>query len=368
MAAQLRTRLRAATRGSRFPVYCAVLLVCAGARAQKDEYIGAQACGACHPEQIARQATSAHAKALSPAGEHALAAAFSSGRQVPRPPYFHLQFRLNGNEMRAMGSDAKDVMDIPVDWAFGAGQQAVTFVTRVNEDWYLEHYLSYYSAGHSFAPTPGQDAVPAKTLAEAMGVLYKPLDPDTGMKACFECHSTGPVLAGPAREIHPTELGVRCEACHGPGRAHRDAVASGKLERARNLIRNPSRMSASELNHFCGMCHRQPASPGAVIDWSVAWNLRHEPIYLSQSACFRKSAGALSCLTCHDPHDQLQQDDASYNARCQSCHSQAGHPAVNQGTDCVACHMPRVSPQAYLRFTNHWIGVYSAGAKLKPSR
>jgi hypothetical protein len=28
--------------------------------------------------------------------------------------------------------------------------------------------------------------------------------------------------------------------------------------------------------------------------------------------------------------------------------------------------MPRVSPQAGLRFTNHWIGVYAAGAKLKP--
>jgi hypothetical protein len=30
--------------------------------------------------------------------------------------------------------------------------------------------------------------------------------------------------------------------------------------------------------------------------------------------------------------------------------------------------MPLVSPQPALRFTNHWIGVYRAGAKLKPIR
>jgi hypothetical protein len=30
--------------------------------------------------------------------------------------------------------------------------------------------------------------------------------------------------------------------------------------------------------------------------------------------------------------------------------------------------MPLVSPQAPLRFTNHWIGIYRSGAKLKPLR
>ncbi|PWU04045.1 MAG: hypothetical protein C5B51_17605 [Terriglobia bacterium] len=264
-------------------------------------------------------------------------------------------------------------MDIPMEWAFGAGQQAVTFVTRINEDWYLEHYLTYYSAIGSFAPTPGQDAVSATSLQQAMGMLYKPLDPGTGMLKCFECHSTGPVSVGPEREIRPREPGVRCEACHGAGGSHRAAALSGNTERARTLIQNPKRMSAAELNQFCGHCHRQPAPLGVTTDWNVPWNLRHEPVYLSQSACFRRSGGKLSCLTCHDPHTPLQKDDAAYDQRCRTCHTAESHPPkpvciAKQPSDCVQCHMPAVSPQAYLRFTNHWIGVYSEGAKLKPSR
>jgi hypothetical protein len=124
-------------------------------------------------------------------------------------------------------------------------------------------------------------------------------------------------------------------------------------------------MPAAELNQFCGKCHRQPAAAGEAIKWSEAWNVRHQPLYLDQSACFRKSSGSLSCLTCHDPHSPLVRDDAFYNAKCEECHDTRPQAC---STNCVSCHMPRVSPQAYLRFANHWIGVYGEGDKLKPKR
>jgi formate-dependent nitrite reductase cytochrome c552 subunit len=49
---------------------------------------------------------------------------------------------------------------------------------------------------------------------------------------------------------------------------------------------------------------------------------------------------------------------------CGSCHA-----GVHSRTrsNCVDCHMPLVSPQPPLRFTNHWIGIYKNGAKLKPA-
>ena len=245
----------AGTRGVRTGRRVPVILVmsgmafCAGsAVAQNSQYIGAQACGVCHPAQLKQQSESAHSKSLYPAGEHPLASSFSPGKQFLRRPNFQFRLSANGSAIRVRAADSKDVMDIPMEWAFGAGKQAVTFITRVNEEWYLEHYLSYYSATRSFAPTPGQSSISPSTLPQAMGVLYKSTDPETGVLRCFECHSTGPVSVGSGRELQPAELGVRCEACHGPGSLHRTAVLAGQIEGARKLIQNPKRMSPSDLN------------------------------------------------------------------------------------------------------------------------
>src|SRR5262249_59663025 len=81
-------------------------------------------------------------------------------------------------------------------------------------------------------------------------------------------------------------------------------------------IQNPKRLSAGELNLFCGACHRKPPEAGEETDWSNAWNIRHEPDYLSHAACFRKSNGALSCLTCHEPHAPVNESAGAYYKSC----------------------------------------------------
>ena len=256
---------------------------------------------------------------------------------------------------------------IPLDWAFGSGVQAVTLVSRISKDWYLENYFSYYAAIDGLAPTPGHAELRPKELREAVGVLYETTDPKAGIVGCFECHSTGPVSLGAEGAIRLTETGVRCEVCHGPGSQHVQTPA-------KESIANPRRISATQMNEFCGRCHRTPGSDGSTPDWNYSWNVRHQPIYIGQSACFTKSEGALSCLTCHQPHEGLRTNDAAFYAeRCAGCHNAGTRPpaatcSTDSGSSCIDCHMPRVSPQAYLQFTNHWIGVYGEGAKLKPLR
>lgn len=335
-------------------------------------YAGAETCGGCHPQQFALTAASGHAASLHPAADHPLASSFASQEWLVRAPEYRLRFRRVGEQIRAEGSDANNTMDIPVDWAFGAGDQAVTFVTRVNADWYLEHYQSYYAALGTMAPTAGHQQLRPQELPEAMGLLYKTLDPQAGILGCFECHSTGPVAIGPEQRLQPAEAGVRCEACHGPGQQHVAAAKAGETAGARQVIQNPARLEAAEVNQFCGRCHRPPASDGVTIDWNYSWNVRHQPVYLSQSRCFTQSQGALSCFTCHEPHEPLRRDAPVFNGRCSECHdgTAAQIPAqpclADQPSNCVDCHMPRVTPQPPLRFTNHWIGVYREGAKLKP--
>ena len=320
----------------------------------KPRFTGSASCAACHRMQSAAQSSTGHAHALARAADHHLLSAFPlQATQAQRAPNF--RFRFQGLTVRI--DDGADVLAIPLEWAFGSGHQAVTFVSHGNDQFYLEHYLTYYSLLGKFAPTPGQSKLAPQNLAEAAGLLYPVGSPQTGIDGCFECHSTGPL-----KGVEPAETGVRCEACHGPGAAH---VASGG--KARVVI--PNRYDGTELNQFCGRCHRRPASDPSKIDWNVAWNVRHQPVYLSQSACFVKSRGKLSCLTCHSPHEPLETRAESYDTRCNACHDSVQRPASCGQRNCAGCHMPHVTPEPPLRFTNHWIGVYgAAGSKLKPVR
>jgi hypothetical protein len=183
-------------------------------------YVGAAACGKCHAGRFAAQSSSPHAHALSPVAQHPAARFFVPEKELLRPPRFHFQFRHDGQDTWVRVSDGQESLDLKIDWAFGAGQQAVTFVSRLDEEWYLEHYFSYYSAIRSLAPSPGHEGYRSFSVRLASGVAYKSVDNVSGIVKCFECHSTGPPRIEKNREIQPAEPGVRCEACHGAGSMH----------------------------------------------------------------------------------------------------------------------------------------------------
>jgi len=329
-----------------------IALCSIGTWAQSSEYIGAAACGRCHPSEFRLQSATGHAHSLFPAAQHPLAKALAPKIPLRRKPDYEFRYALERRGFLVRVSGSAGAVVLPLEWAFGSGHLAVTFVSRLGPSSYLEHYFSYYSATGAMGVTPGQEAIEAVSPMDAAGFVHKDLD----AAACFQCHSTGPVdISG--GDFQPNELGVNCEACHGPGREHQRT--GGKAP-----IRNPRNLSAIELNDACGRCHRLPPSAGSRFDWANPWNVRFEPVYLSQSACFKKSGGELSCLSCHVSHEALRKNDpAFYNSVCASCHA-AAHSNSNR-TDCVGCHMPRVSPRPPLWFTNHWIGAYGS-SKLKP--
>jgi hypothetical protein len=286
------------------------LLGCGFAAASESDYAGAEACRKCHLAQFAAQSSSAHAGALARA-------------KAPQPG----------------------------DWAFGAGSQAITFVSRLNAETYLEEGESWYRALKGYARTPGHLA--------AAGLRYRIFGPEAGILRCFACHSTGPLSLSEGEAIVPLELGVRCEACHGPAGAHvRDPE--------RSHPKNPGKLTAGELNDFCGACHRMPAAAGETPDLRAAWNVRHQPLLLAASACFRASQGRLNCLTCHSPHAPLETKLAAYDAACAKCHSAPKHSKPVAGRACAECHMPAVRPQPNLTFANHRIAVYSGADPLSP--
>ena len=335
-----------------------------------ESYLGAEACAACHAEQFASQSASGHALSLHSTANHPQAASFAPTGSLERPGGATYSYGADRRGLRVQVSAQDDRTESRLEWAFGAGEQAVTFVGRVDEGRYVEHHFSYYAESGSLGTTPGHRDAPASGVEDALGVYYETFGPQPSIMRCFQCHSTGPLALGDGFSLEPRELGVRCEACHGPGRGHVEALTSGQSDLARSAIRNPARMAGGELLESCGDCHRPPASSGQVIDWSDPWNVRHQPVYLSKSGCVQPGGEPLACMQCHDPHGPLSADAARDNRVCLDCHGDRMPPAEvcgrTDGLACSSCHMPLVRPQDELRFTNHWIGVYDPRDPLKP--
>jgi hypothetical protein len=265
--------------------------------------VGAGACKSCHPAEFEAQSRGAHAHALAPS---------------------------------APGQ--------PGDWAFGAGSQAITFVSRVDRENYREHGETWYRSLDGYGVTPGH-----RSLA---GVTSRIFDPAARILRCFACHSTGPLTLGEDDRIVPHELGVRCEVCHGPAAAHAG-------DPVHNHVRNPAAMTAVELNKFCGQCHRlileDEREATGIRD---PRNSRNEPLWLAASACFRKSKAGVSCIQCHSAHEPLERSAAAYDRVCASCHAAPRHSQSIGDQTCIDCHMPAVRFQN-LAFRNHRIAVYS---------
>ena len=375
--ASYRLQVQALSVSSRLVLFLVMSAVSGLAPAQEKDtssaYAGAEACQACHPTQSSSQQLTGHALSLSNPLAHRLARRFEDAPMKTLSEDIQVRFESeDGAAVLATtlaGSERKTI----VDWAFGAGEQAVTFVSRVDEDWYLEHRWSYYiKAGH-LSVTPGHLAVSPETLDEAVGISYRIFSPRTEIMSCFGCHSTGGIELMENYSIAVREPGVRCEACHGGGAAHIQAAAAGQLDLAIEKIRNPGRLTPVGMNTYCGVCHRPPQSERAAVVWNDPWNVRHQPVFLGRSQCFQVSEN-LRCIDCHDPHEPLSnKQSVSYNDQCTDCHSLAKRPpaAVCPEPDevaCSECHMPKVRPQSELAFTNHWIGVYEEDNLLVPRR
>jgi hypothetical protein len=255
-------------------------------------------------------------------------------------------------------SDGAASLSLPIRYAFGVSSQ--TFVFEYNGHFY-ESLVSYYPNAGGLAITMGSERVRPHSLVEAMGR-------ETSMDeivSCFGCHSTGGVTQG-RLTLDSMQPGLNCEHCHQGAGAHEESLSQGKPGAPKKL----GELSAEDMSNFCGTCHRTWDAVVRMKTWGEL-NVRFQPYRLANSKCFLGNDKRISCTACHNPHQNLARNDASYDHNCLACHGKASasaaaapmqKPCPVAKAKCVSCHMPKVElPGSHSLFTDHQIRIARTG-------
>lgn len=258
-----------------------------------------------------------------------------------------------------------------IEYAFGSGHHAVTFASLTDRTpthpVMLEHRLTAFAHLAHPGLTPGQSLMGHASGNTPGGRVLS----TANTLDCFRCHTTRTSSHGADQLDESSLIGnVSCERCHGPGGEHVAAARRGETGQELAMPMGPGRFSQSEELDFCGSCHRLPEmiTPGAIRTDNPTL-VRHQPVGLMQSACYKKSHGVLTCGTCHDPHARASSDRVSYEPICLSCHQQTSQTVcvVSPRSGCIDCHMPRRDVTRGMMLSDHWIRKAPPDEHKKPS-
>src|SRR6266487_2234477 len=346
------------------------------------EFVGRQVCAGCHMQRNRSQLQTAMAHALNMPGDSTVLQAHP--KLTFRAGIYTYTITTEGQQSSYSVTDGKETSTEPIAYVFGKAHVAQTYVLRHNGKLY-EGRVSYYTAIDNLDWTIGDALNPPPSLEVAFGRDI------TGDEArnCFSCHSTGAVVSGKLELDHLTP-GVTCEACHGPGRGHVEAMHSGLGEGL--SILNPRTLSPDTLSQeFCGACHRSANTVGMMPDLGGITNVRFQPYRLSGSSGHDPNDPHFACTACHDPHIDLPLQEASADSKCTGCHtpsatasgsllqarqapskqapsgkvaasSPVAKPCPVANANCDSCHMPRVEiPGTHFKFTDHRIRIVRPG-------
>ncbi len=341
----------------------------------KEGFVGREVCAGCHAQKNRLQLQTAMAHALNnPQNSQIL---HSHPKMKFRAGAYNFEITTDGGQSIYSVSDGKDTISEPIAYAFGWAHVAQTYILRHNGKLY-EGRVSYYSAIDGLDWTIGDALNPPPNVEEAFGRDI------TGDEArnCFSCHGTDAVLDG---KLHLESLtpGVTCEACHGPGRSHVEAMRLGTGDNI--FILDPRKLPPDTLSQeLCGACHRSANTVGMMPDLGGVVNVRFQP-YRIATGKHDPNDSHFACVACHDPHIDLPLQGASSDSKCTTCHiaNATGHartgksasvqflssppgrkscPVANE--NCDSCHMPKVEiPGTHFKFTDHRIRIVRAGEK-----
>jgi tetratricopeptide (TPR) repeat protein len=337
--------------------------------AKRDSYVGNQACARCHSAIYESYQRTSMAHASGPAIDALTPAEF-----IHKESGVH--YRIYAEAGPAGGERAWLAFDRPGDpevrgkrellYYIGSGRRGRSYLFET-DGFLFESPVNWYANKQIW------DMAPAYQTAREIPLNLP------AYTSCLHCHVSGmrpPAPGTDNRYPEPpfTHNGVACERCHGPGDSHVNGGA----------IVNPAKLTPARRDDICMQCHLEGKAaierpgrhvyefrPGDALSDYVRYFLLvdakgsglgavSQVEALAQSECKKKSGDAMSCTSCHNPHQSTTSEDriAFYRGKCLACHgadfATKHHP---DRPDCVACHMPASASTdvAHTQVTDHRI-------------
>jgi hypothetical protein len=322
-----------------------------------DGLVGRDRCAQCHADEAADHARSGHARTLARTKDSPIAKSLC-GSSVPAADGYD-GFTYSCDEEGLMAAVPEKFPDklFPLDFAFGSGDHAVTFLTlllaKEAEDGLIgiEHRQTWFRSKAGLGVTPGQQTWVPEREIESFGKAHQ----GALLRRCITCHTTRFRLVGD--QLEDLVVGVQCEACHGPGAEHVAAAEANDAPRIRSTMHTPQ--TRAEEIEDCGRCHRLPSEIAAERLKRYPPSLtRFQPIGILRSNCYLKSDGRMGCLNCHDAHAHSSARGLEdHVAACRRCHHPEGDPlcAAGHADDCINCHMRKLHLVPGFWVRDHWI-------------
>lgn len=360
-------------------------------------YVGSESCRVCHPDQHASWKRTYHRSMTQLPTRDAVLGRFDGRALV-----------FDGRVITPVEREGRRFLRIALD---GGGSREAEVALCVGSHRYQQYFelerggryrrlpILWHVAEARWMPVNGVFLEPDGVAADAHASLWN--------ANCIFCHNSGPEprLADATRvdsdaSSRAGELGIACEACHGPGALHAERMhsplaryAAEHGDRDELGIVHPAELEQRASLALCGQCHSQrvPKSeeslrafldagpsfrPGDRLEAHVELVTRDTPSLdpanpeLFRARFWRDGTARLTayeylgavqspcaadprftCLACHamhagDPAGQIDPDRAG-DALCTQCHAlDAGahshHDPASSGARCVACHMPPI--------------------------
>ncbi|WP_299530141.1 multiheme c-type cytochrome [Ulvibacterium sp.] len=328
-----------------------------------DNYVGSEACRACHADIYKTHLETAHYHSSSLADSGSVKGSFKKDKNLYQlNDSIRFKMLLEDSEMYQQAWNiisGEKISKSKIDVVIGSGTKGQSYLSWENDKLY-QLQVSYFTPTDSWTNSPG---IPMQLMEQRRPANAK----------CLECHTTfakNTALYGMGNSYDKSQImyGIDCERCHGPLQKHVTFHKNNpELSEARYVI-NHDTLSRQQRLDACALCHSgvrmdiQPAflflTGDKLTEYSLpdsnAKDLEGIDVHGNQydllraSTCFKQTE-SMDCTSCHNPHKNERGDSASFNTKCMKCHSKNSilckvDPLLSnqKNTNCVACHMPLI--------------------------